>query len=261
MLRYLASGYRDYNVFPIPVLDRTNWEIFVVADGEAAPVFPDEKAVPLKNKYVWVLPPEISYGLRTGESPVFRYAFCFTRVPEILAQTVHDRGCFGRSVSEEEIHKIDEIYHRLDHHFYDFQPLSALHVEKAEVELALLLLNGVDLPAEIPLDKIDEQRIETVMAWYREHMSECPTIDAVAATVHISAGHLRRTFRRVRDCSPHEAFTQMRIDFAKKMLSETSQDLVQIGKRCGFRSDSDFCRVFSRQTGISPHKWRTNLNH
>lgn len=260
MLRYLASGYRDYTVFPIPVMDRVNWEIFVVADGEAAPVFPSEKAVPLQKKYVWVLPPEISYGLRTGTDPVYRYAFCFTRLPDILTHVVHERGYFGRTVTDEEISQIDEIFHRLDHHFHAFLPLSALQVRKAEVDLALLLLNGVKLSAEIPLDKIDEQRIDTVMTWYQEHMSESPTIDAAAATVHISAGHLRRTFKRIRNCSPNEAFIRMRMDYAKKMLRETAEDPVQIGKRSGYRNDGDFCRAFSKHTGLSPQQWRAGIH-
>ena len=132
-------------------------------------------------------------------------------------------------------------------------------MEKTAIELAILLLTGVKLVNKVPLDKVDQQRVESVLAWYREHMSECPTIDAAAASINLSAGHLRRTFQRVRKCSPHDAFVTMRLSHAKELLSTTSQDLLQIGRQCGFRSDSDFCRVFSKYTGVSPHKWRTNI--
>ena len=65
-----------------------------------------------------------------------------------------------------------------------FSPLSALTVEKALIDLSLLLLTGVRLVSKVPLDKIDEQRVESSLVWYREHMSECPTIDAAAAAVN-----------------------------------------------------------------------------
>jgi AraC-like DNA-binding protein len=260
MVRYLACGYRDFKKHPVPVNERLNWEIYVVVEGEMAPVFPGVAPVPLESQYAWVMPPGVSYGWRVGKGAVKRYVIHFTSISDVLRQAMDERGYFGRKLDSAEIDQVDRIYRRLKKHAVSFSPLCTLKVEKAKIDLSILLLTGVKLANKVPVDKVDEQRVETVMTWYREHMSECPTIDAAAAVIHISAGHLRRTFQRACGCGPHDAFTALRLAHAKELLSETSYDLMHIAKRCGFRSDSDFCRVFSKHTGISPHKWRTHIN-
>lgn len=259
MVRYLASGYRNFKEHPVPVGERFNWEIYVVADGEMAPVFPDRPEIPLKRNYVWVIPPGLAYGWRSGATPAKRYVIHLTSVPSALTQAADERGYFGREISDDEIDQIERLYLRFEKHAMSFSPLSELQVEKAVIEMALVLLSEVKLVSKVPLDKVDQGRVESVLVWYREHMSESPTVEAAAGSINLSAGHLRRIFLRVRGCPPHDAFMNIRLERAKELLSTTSQDLLQIAKQCGFSSDSDFCRVFSKYCGTSPHKWRTNI--
>jgi len=258
-LRLLVSGYRDYEEHPVPVNERLNWEIYVVTDGELAPVIEDRKKIPLKQKFIWVMPRGLHYGWRSGKEPANRYVFHFTNLPRVLCNAVDERGYFARAISDDEIRRIKAIYQQLETHLNKFEPLSALQIERGMIDLSLLILDGVLLSSDVPLDQMDEQRVESALLWYSDNMSECPTIDAVADAVHISAGHLRRIFKRVKGASPHELFVEMRLGRAKEMLSKTSLTLVEIGKQCGFGSSNDFCRVFSKQTGVSPHKWRTHV--
>lgn len=259
MIRFLASGYRDFEKYPVPVNERLNWEFYAVTDGQMAPVFADKKDIPLKSKYLWVMSPGLSYGWRSGKKPPMRYVIHFTSVPAALRQVTEGRGYFGRAIDSKEIRQIETLYRQIEKRTMSFDPICALELERAVIDLTLLFLKGVKLGSTVPLDKIDENRIESILAWYNEHMSEYPTINAAASVVNLSAGHLRRTFHRVRGCSPHEAFMSLRLERAKELLSTTSDDLVQVGRACGFGSDSDFCRVFSKYTGVSPHKWRTNI--
>ncbi|MBN2703483.1 MAG: helix-turn-helix transcriptional regulator [Pontiellaceae bacterium] len=259
MIRYLASGYRNFVEQPLPIEERFNWEIHVVAEGEMAPVFPDRPEMPLKKRYVWVIPPGVAYGWRRGKNPPKRYVIHLTSVPNVLKQAVEDTGYFAREITESEVDQVDRIYRRLEKYAMNLSPIGELKLERAVIDLALLLLNGVKLERAVPIHKVDEQRVESVLIWYREHMNESPTIDAAAAVINLSAGHLRRTFQHVKGCSPHEAFITLRIERSKELLSSTSRDLQQIARQCGFSSDSDFCRVFSKYCGISPHKWRTNI--
>lgn len=259
MLRLLNTGYRDFSISPVPVTERLNWEIYVVADGELAPVFEDQKRIPLKQNFIWVMPRGLSYGWRSGKKPVLRYAFHFTSVPEVLQKTVVECGYFARGISSGEIREIDRIFKRMERQFHRFQPLSALKIERAMIDLVLLVLDGVPLTSDMPLDQMDEQRVESALTWYADNMADCPTIDAVAHAVHVSSGHLRRLFKRGEGCSPHERFLEMRLEQAKEILSKTSQTLAEIGKQCGFGSSSDFCRVFAKHVGVSPHKWRNHV--
>lgn len=259
MIRFHACGYRDFRKHPVPVDERMNWEIYAVTDGEMAPVLSDREDVPLESEYIWVMPPGLSYGWRCGNEPAMRYVVHFTSIPAALKQVIDERGYFGRKLDKDELPKVDKLYRWIEQNALKYEPMCELELEKAAIDYALLILRGMKLENSIPLGKIDENRIESVMVWYREHMSECPTIDAAASAINLSAGHLRRTFQRVRGCSPHEAFMNLRLDRVKELLGSTSEDLLQVGRQCGFRSDSDFCRVFSKYTGISPHKWRIHI--
>lgn len=259
MIRYLASGYRDFNAHPSPVDQRFSWEVYVVADGFMAPVFPDRKDGVLKSEYAWVFPPGLSYGWMCGEKPPMRYVMHFTTIPNALKQAVNRSDYFERQLTQDEIKQFDKLYHFIERRAMSHDPIRELEVERATIDIALLLLKGVKLVSNVPLSQIDANRVESVLVWYREHMSECPTIDAAAAAINLSAGHLRRIFQQERDCSPHQAFINLRLERAKELLSTTSQDLLQIARQCGFTSDSDFCRVFSKYAGVSPHKWRIHI--
>ncbi len=259
MLRLLNAGYRDFSISPVPVTERLNWEIYVVADGELAPVFEDQKELSLRQDFIWVMPRGLSYGWRSGKKAVLRYAFHFTSVPEVLQKTVEECGYFARGISSGEIREIDRIYKHMEKQFHKFHPLSALKIERAMIDLALLILDGVSLASDMPLGQMDEQRVESALIWYADNMADCPTVEAVAAVVHISAGHLRRIFKRVKGYNPHEYFLEMRLEQAKEILSKTSQTLEEIGSQCGFGSSSDFCRVFAKHVGVSPHKWRNHV--
>lgn len=258
MLRLLNSGYRDFSVSPVPVVARLNWEIYVVTDGELAPTFDDRREIPLTKKFVWVMPAGLRFGWRSGDAPVMRYAFHFTNLPSMLRNAVDKRGYFARSISDKEVGQIKEIFHRLETHFHKFEPLSALQIERGMIDLSLLILDGVPVISDIPLDHVNEQRVESAISWYLDNMANCPTIEAVASVIHISVGHFRRIFKKVKGLSPYDFFAEMRMAQAKELLSYTSQTLTEVGKHCGF-SSSDFCRAFAKHTGVSPNRWRNHV--
>ena len=125
-----------------------------------------------------------------------------------------------------------------------------------QTRLALLLLRGTSVEAEVPVDHVDEQRIEDALNWYREHLSQSPRVEGAAKAIGISAGHLRRIFKKNRGCSPQIAFMEIRLGHARSLLRTTSDDVSDVAPQCGFNHLSDFCRVFKIHMGTSPYKWR-----
>jgi AraC-like DNA-binding protein len=70
-----------------------------------------------------------------------------------------------------------------------------------------------------------------------------------------------RTFRRDVGLSPHAYLTQIRVEAAKKLLSEGAS-IVDVASDIGFTDQSHFTRHFKRITGVTPGQylpqWRPN---
>lgn len=256
MIRFMASGYHDFADYPVEIMERFGWEIFVVTEGRVAPVFNLRDEVPLESEYIWIMPPQLAYGWRGAAERAKRYAIHFVSIPELLQQVVMERGYFGKKLLAGDIEKLERIFRRLEKYARNGTPAGILRAEKALLDLSLLVIDGMEFSAEIPLDQVDEQRVESALYWYRMHIHEAPGVEDAAAAIGLSAGHLRRLFKRTHGCNPHDAFMSIRMESAKSLLSSSSRDIFKIGRQCGFRSKSDFCRTFNRQEGIPPHRWR-----
>jgi AraC family carnitine catabolism transcriptional activator len=103
---------------------------------------------------------------------------------------------------------------------------------------------------------IAEKKVDTVLAWYSEHMIEMPSLERVSENAGVSSRQMRRYFRMVRNQSPARSFRQLRIQKAEELLSSSNLTADKVAGMCGFGSDSDFSRAFKAHHGESPTQWR-----
>jgi two-component system response regulator YesN len=82
------------------------------------------------------------------------------------------------------------------------------------------------------------------------------SLERVAAHIHLSPSHFSRIFREGTGESFLAYLTRIRIEKAKSLLLNHSIPLAEIGARTGFKDQSYFTRVFKRNTGLSPGKYR-----
>ena len=71
--------------------------------------------------------------------------------------------------------------------------------------------------------------------------------------------HLRRLFRKETGMSMLEYLTELRINHAKRLLSENHRlhySIAEIGAMCGFYDISYFSRVFKKKTGVAPSEYK-----
>lgn len=82
------------------------------------------------------------------------------------------------------------------------------------------------------------------------------SIDRIASECNVSATHFRRLFKEYAGKSPVQYRTELKIGYAKRMLSESDMTVSVIAELLGFDSDSYFCRAFKKQTGVTPSEYR-----
>jgi AraC family transcriptional regulator len=82
------------------------------------------------------------------------------------------------------------------------------------------------------------------------------SIAALASECGLSSSHFARAFRQTTGQPPHRWFVESRLTRARDLLLNSSMDLLEIAKACGFSDQSHFSRAFRRMVGTSPGVWR-----
>jgi AraC-like DNA-binding protein len=93
-------------------------------------------------------------------------------------------------------------------------------------------------------------------AFLAAHFAEDVTLNDVAAQCRLSPAQFARAFAQTTGMLPNEWLLRYRIDEAKAMMLETSLNISDIAKACGFTDKSHFTRVFMRVAGSNPGAWR-----
>jgi len=260
MLRYLAAGPRNFVTEPVPPTEeRLNWEFYCVAEGQAAPYFTFGKNPPLRRSSLWLLPPRLRYGWRGDEKGCYRICFHFTQVPEEVRAALGDRPYLVEEMEPSKISHLTELARELEPHWKTPHSFSHLSYDKALLDLSIIILEKQPTRRDTPLEMIKAERVERAIAWFNFNMSRNPTVDEVASALHMTGTHLRRTFKAIRQKSPHEIFREMQVKRACDLLASTQLTQEEIARQCGFKSVTDFSRVFRCVIGTPADRWRKEV--
>lgn len=99
-------------------------------------------------------------------------------------------------------------------------------------------------------------RLAQAVSFMVKHYRRGPTLEEVAASVHLSQFHFHRRFSDVFGLTPKELLYDLQIDEAKRLLSDPRQALADIARHCGFSHQSHFTSRFKQGTGLTPTRWR-----
>ena len=72
----------------------------------------------------------------------------------------------------------------------------------------------------------------------------------------MSMSAFRRAFENIMETTPGAYITTIRINKARKLLSETSKTISDIAEECGFYDQSHFTKAFIRLRRQSPGEYR-----
>ena len=72
--------------------------------------------------------------------------------------------------------------------------------------------------------------------------------------------HAVKCFRNYYDLTVNNYIVQVRLDRAKKLLTETNETVNRICETVGIQNEPYFCRLFKKSTGLSPTAYRCKLS-
>lgn len=96
--------------------------------------------------------------------------------------------------------------------------------------------------------------VEAALAYLREAPDF--SVPELARHCHVSESGLYAAFRRVKGCTPVEAWHRILVERAEVLLTSTDLSVEEISRRLGFCSASYFRKIVRRVTGSTPRELR-----
>jgi len=132
----------------------------------------------------------------------------------------------------------------------DYQQIMA-----AKTVEALARVRALSLQANVT-DRRLEQNLQSAREHLLEHSDRDVDLQALARRLGMSYSRFRSVFKKTTGSSPRQYHLQIRINKAKKLLSETELSIETIADRLGFSSVYYFSRFFKNKTSLSPTAYR-----
>jgi AraC family L-rhamnose operon regulatory protein RhaS len=111
-----------------------------------------------------------------------------------------------------------------------------------------------DAPAATPRRDEVKRYVGDLAHRFFEHA----TIDSAAEELGMSRRRFTALFAEVTGQTWADYMAALRMQYACKLLRETTRSVVAIAFECGYEELSSFYRAFKRHTGDSPGHWREN---
>jgi len=245
-----------FGIHPTRVID--SYELIFVTQG-ALDMFEGDLSLHVATNQSLVLFPGRRHGGRLPYSPDVHFYWVHFRLhdtgaprlslrvpriadvrdPELLAET------FCRFISDQESGILDKV--------------SASHL------VALMLCEAseaerewVPRPSARARSTQQKSLVQMVQVYIDVNYRASITTSSIARELGRSADYLERVFRRQRGRSILEALHLKRITEARALLrNEGRKNINEIAFACGYTDPGYFRRMFKRQTGLSPMKFRS----
>lgn len=79
--------------------------------------------------------------------------------------------------------------------------------------------------------------------------------DRAASLCYLSRDRFNHVFRKITGFPPNVYLTKIRIERAKLLLTDVGMTVGECAESVGYRDVNYFCRVFKKETGVSPKKY------
>jgi transcriptional regulator GlxA family with amidase domain len=99
-------------------------------------------------------------------------------------------------------------------------------------------------------------RLSELATWMLSHLCQDLSVDALAAKVCLCPRHFCRRFKMEFGTTPADFVQRLRLDEARRRLSNGDNSVKNVGTSVGFQSAEAFRRAFERRLGVNPSDYR-----
>jgi two-component system response regulator YesN len=108
-------------------------------------------------------------------------------------------------------------------------------------------------------DQGEPRLSDRLIEWLKKNFMENITISDASKALGYSSSTIVHTLKDETGRTFTQHLTAIRVSEAKRLLAYTTDNLGQIGYRCGFNDQSYFTKVFRREINLTPREFRKML--
>lgn len=105
-----------------------------------------------------------------------------------------------------------------------------------------------------------EDRFGALHDWVGDHLAEELSVPVLAREAGMSERSFTRRYTQATGLTPARAVERLRLEAARRLLSETPLPVKRVAQRCGFGSEETMRRVFLRLLAVAPHEYRARFS-
>lgn len=112
---------------------------------------------------------------------------------------------------------------------------------------------------EAQLNSIDGDRFGRLTRWIEQNLASDITVERMAEQLSMSSRNFARRFVEKMNMSPARYVDSVRVDAARRLLTDTELSLSRIAERCGFGSAEVMRQAFKRHINTTPGDFRARF--
>ncbi len=239
---------KHLKTFTAKSIEHNFWEIICVTDGYGTIKTDDNQIVEYKKGETILIPPNIHY---VNSSPVgfknINLSIEGWNPPIQKALLIPDY-----TISRDFYNIVKPAYHYF-HKFPINHPINVAYATVIEAFLNILI-------QQTSTASISQIIINEIVNNYTDANFD---LNQAYNSVPLSKEYIRKLFIREYGISPSKFLLEKRLTLAKQLLLKKKESYLRINEiavTCGFGDQAYFCRVFRRETGVSPREFQLKFS-
>lgn len=153
-------------------------------------------------------------------------------------------------------HEADAMYNLLEEMYREYEAHESFFENVIKCGIETVILKILRKLGEGERAEKDDGTVEMALVYLKTLFRENPTLEETAEKVHMHPNYFSVRFKEYTGKNYKQYLTELKIEYAKKLLRETNMSIIQVGDSAGFGSESNFMRTFKRVCGITAREWR-----
>uniref|UniRef100_UPI0032181006 AraC family transcriptional regulator n=1 Tax=uncultured Draconibacterium sp. TaxID=1573823 RepID=UPI0032181006 len=103
---------------------------------------------------------------------------------------------------------------------------------------------------------LEDDLLKRVITFMKNNLHKSIRISELAESCNCSSSNIYKLFKQNLDSAPQDFFIHLKIERARKYLSQTNLKVKEIGAKLGYDDPYYFSRIFTKHVGLSPANYR-----
>ncbi len=113
----------------------------------------------------------------------------------------------------------------------------------------------------ITMDNGKNENLKAVLSFIADNFNRNLTTNELAKVCHLHPTHFIRMFKLKMAQTPQQYIMNMRMEYAKHLLSNNSLSVTEISEQIGFSDTAHFSKTFKNFFSLTPTQYRNQVNN